>query len=174
MAANPETFQMIADNNINLFHGTNSNALPSILKYGMKSVDESEKSGITVSTGEEWSRPQGRSFISFTDDIRIAENYSLIGHSSKNKSFPVIVGISTNDLKNMRTCRVLSELPEIGIRDSVPLEYIKFIGVPQENMKYTKRLAKKTGIPVLAVDEILERPYQMNSWRYRTLFIRTK
>lgn len=167
---------MLVDNNINLFHGTNSNALPSILKYGMKSVDELEKSGITVSTGEEWSRPQGRSFISFTNDPRIAENYSLMGHSDKKKSFPVIVGISTNDLKNMRTCRVYSDLPEIGIRDSAPLEYIKFIGVPNENLKYVKRLAKKAKIPVYAIDNILEkdRPYQMNSWRYRTLFISNK
>ena len=95
------------------------------------------------------------------------------GHG-KNKSFPLIIGISTNDLKNMRTCRVFSEVPEVGIRDSVPLEYIKFIGVPKENLKYTKRLAKKTGIPVLAVDNILERPYEMKTWRHWTFFGRKK
>jgi len=38
LATNPETFEMIDKNNINLFHGTNANALPNILKYGLITV----------------------------------------------------------------------------------------------------------------------------------------
>ena len=34
---NPNAFEQITKNNINLFHGTNINALPSILKYGLLS-----------------------------------------------------------------------------------------------------------------------------------------
>ena len=36
LATNPETFGILSQNNINLFHGTNINALPNILNYGMK------------------------------------------------------------------------------------------------------------------------------------------
>jgi len=33
LATNSETLDILARNNINLFHGTNANALPNILKY---------------------------------------------------------------------------------------------------------------------------------------------
>ena len=38
LITNPETFDVLVENNINLFHGTNANALPSILKYGLNTV----------------------------------------------------------------------------------------------------------------------------------------
>ena len=44
---NPGTFQHILENNINLYHGTNANALPGILKYGLLSEDASFKIWIT-------------------------------------------------------------------------------------------------------------------------------
>ncbi len=79
LATNPETFDMLTQNNINLFHGTNANALPSILKYGMQSVDGQSSKGIVTTTGEESSRIGGkRSFISFTDDLDIAIDYTSL------------------------------------------------------------------------------------------------
>ena len=48
LATNPETFEILSQNNINLFHGTNINALPNILIYGMNSFDELSKKGIAV------------------------------------------------------------------------------------------------------------------------------
>lgn len=35
-ATTPEAYETISKNNVGLFHGTNSNALASILKYGLK------------------------------------------------------------------------------------------------------------------------------------------
>lgn len=35
LLTNPDTFEVFAQNNINLFHGTNGNALPGIFKYGL-------------------------------------------------------------------------------------------------------------------------------------------
>jgi hypothetical protein len=40
---NPDTFDMMVKNKVCLYHGTNGNALPGILTYGLNSVVESEK-----------------------------------------------------------------------------------------------------------------------------------
>ena len=45
---NPASFYMLTNTKSNLFHGTNANALFSILKYGMNSLSESSKRGIEV------------------------------------------------------------------------------------------------------------------------------
>jgi hypothetical protein len=76
---NPSTFNTLAENKVNLFHGTNSTALPTILEYGLGSIDSSEKRGLDVQTGEQWSRINGkRSFVSLTDVLGIAEGYSTL------------------------------------------------------------------------------------------------
>lgn len=156
MVTYPETFEIIEKNNITLFHGTNSNALLSILKYGMNSVDESSKMGITVSTGEEWTRAGGkRKFISFTDDLDIALDYASIKPSkdeSKENSFSVLIGMSSNDVKSMRTYPVQSDLPEVGIMDNVPLEYIKLIAVPENKVEFVRKLVNNDKIAVAAID----------------------
>lgn len=99
LATNPETFDIMVNNNINLFHGTNANALSNILKYGMQSVDEQAKKDIVTSTGEEWSRIGGkRSFISFTDDLDTALDYASCYNSKANiyeQTFSILIGISS-------------------------------------------------------------------------------
>ncbi len=63
---NPDTFEYLVNNGINVFHGVNGNALPSIFTKGLRSYDNLVKDGIDVSTGETWSRKaKGRDFISF-------------------------------------------------------------------------------------------------------------
>jgi hypothetical protein len=156
LATNPETFELMVNNNVNLFHGTNSDALPNILKYGMNSVDELTKKGITVSTGEEWSRIGGkRNFISFSDDLDTASDYATL-HSSKENSeeasFSVVLGISSNDAKHMKSFRVPSDLPEIGIMNNVPLEYIKFIAVPKSKVEFVRKLVNDERIIVTSMD----------------------
>ena len=47
---NPETFDVMAKNKVCLFHGTNGNALPNILKYGLNSAVESTNNNIPVNT----------------------------------------------------------------------------------------------------------------------------
>lgn len=116
LATNPETFEILEKNNIDLFHGTNANALPTILKYGLNSLAELSEKGIPVLTGEEWSRVAGaeRRFISFADSLTTATDYAISKDSSE-MSFGVILGISSDNLEQLKTCMVQSSIPEIGI-----------------------------------------------------------
>lgn len=156
LATNPESFEVIYKNNINLFHGTKANALPSILKYGINSVNESTKSGIQVSTGEEWSRiGEKRDFISFTDDLSVAEYYASMSPSKViqgEEPFEVILGISPDSLNKLKICTVNSGLPEIGIIDNVPIESIEMIAVPKSKVEFVRRLTEGKKINVVSMD----------------------
>lgn len=168
LATNPETMDAFIQNNINLFHGTNANALPNILKYGMQSIDQQVSKGYTPSTGEKWSRINGkRSFISFTDDIDTSLSYaSLPSEAGKNakSSFGVIVGISSDSLSQLKTCHVHSDMPEIGIRDNIPLEHIKTIAVPKDKVKFVRKLVRAAGQNEIIVTpiSIAERFYRVD------------
>lgn len=159
LATNPETFDILIKNDINLFHGTNANALPHILKCGMQSVDQQSSNCIASSTGEEWSRIGGkRSFISFTDDIDTALDYASMTPSKDKltqESFGILIGISSSSLKQIKTCRVHSDLPEIGIMDSLPLEHIKSIAVPEDKVEFVRKLVGDNEIIItpISIDE---------------------
>lgn len=159
LATNPETFDILTKNDINLFHGTNANTLPNILKYGMQSVDEQSSKGIVSSTGEEWSRIGGkRDFISFTDDIDTALDYSSITplkDTSTQESFGVLIGMSSNSLSQLKTCRVHSDLPELGILNNIPLEQIKTIAVPEDKVEFVRKIVGNNQIIVtpISIDE---------------------
>ncbi len=167
LATNPETFEILTKNNVKLFHGTNANVLPSILSHGINSVDQLSKKGITVSTGEKWSRTNNeRSFISFTDDLDTALEYASIKPSKdaqKETSFGVLLGISPNDITKMKTCTVHSDIPEIGIMDNVPLEYIKVIAVPKSKVNFVRKLITDNRIIVTPIDTH-EKFYYMDSF----------
>lgn len=134
----------------------------------MRSGADLEKEGIEVETGEEWSRKGGqRSFISFTDVLGTAVEYSSIQPSKKSPqdtSFGILIGISTKDIKQMKTCHVHSDKREIGIMNSVPLEYIRVIAVPESKVEFVKKLIGNDSIAVtsMGVDEMF---YQTNSLR---------
>lgn len=154
---NPETFEMLMQNNVNLFHGTNANVLPSILKYGVNSVDESVKMGIEVTTGEKWSRFGGkRSFVSFTDVLDIAQGYaSSNAKIDKDQlSFEVIIGTSVEDAIQVGTDRIGSDIPEVGIRNKLPKENIKVICVPTEKVEFVKKIVDNLEIKVLPMDDM--------------------
>ena len=159
LASNPKMFEIMAKNNVNLFHGTNANALPQILQYGMKSGEALSKMGLTVSTGEEWSRKwagKQRNFISFTDELSTAMYYSSIQPSSDKtsiSSFGVLIGISSDDAKKMETTYIQgTNLIETGIVDSVPLEKIRIIAVPKNQVKFVRKLINDDRIAVTSVD----------------------
>ena len=104
-------------------------------------------------SGEAWSRIKGkRSFISVTDVLDIAWRYMQIDH----KSFSAI--ICTSDEKmvedNIKICPVVSDFPEIGIRDELPLETIKCVLVPKDKVDYVKVLFSDTNIQVLGLSNI--------------------
>ncbi|MBR2289204.1 MAG: hypothetical protein IJ867_00930 [Clostridia bacterium] len=161
LATHPETFETLRENHINLFHGTNVNALPNILKYGMKSVDDQSAQGIETTTGETWSRFGGkRDYISVTDDIDTALDYSSKGNGQTD--FGVVIGISSDSLRKLRRCNVHSSLPELGIEGSIPLEHIKFLGVPEEKLEFVQKLVGDLPIKVAPIN-IKERFYYINA-----------
>lgn len=148
-----DTYEYLKENHINIFHGTNANALVGIAKYGLQSVDKIIESKREVRSGEAWSRIKGkRSFISVTDVFDIAWNYMQIDP----KSFSAI--ICTSDEKmvedNIKTCPVSSDVSEIGIRDELPLGTIKCVLVPKDNVDYVKVLFSDTNIQVLGLSNI--------------------
>ena len=148
-----DTYEYLKENYINIFHGTNANALVGIAKYGLQSVDKIIESKREVRSGEAWSRIKGkRSFISVTDVFDIAWNYMQIDP----KSFSAI--ICTSDEKmgedNIKTCPVSSDVSEIGIRDELPLGTIKCVLVPKDKVDYVKVLFSDTNIQVLGLSNI--------------------
>jgi len=152
---NPKTFDTVVENNINLYHGTKATNLRSILKHGLCTIDESSKQGISINTGEEWSRVNGtRDFISFTDIPDIAEGYASI-HEDPNDplSFEMIIGITEEDAIKSKICPIGSDIPEIGIKNTIPPENIRTIFVPTEKLELTKSMLENTGIKVCSVDE---------------------
>ena len=161
---NPETFNVLVQNKINLFHGTNANALPSIMKYGICSVDESNNRGDKLTTGEEWSRIGGkRDFVSFTDVLDIAEGYSSINPNQKNKdlSFSVVFGTTVADIENTVKAKVNSDIPEVGIYGKLPKESIKVIMVPSDKVNFVKKILNDD-IQVVAIDDIEDRFYYID------------
>lgn len=155
-----EIFDYFYQNNINCFHGTNSNALPNILKYGVSSVDEQKRNGLSVSTGEEWSRVNGgRSFTSFTDVLDTALNYSSFKSDEKDTSFEVIICTSSDELKKSGIVPVWSDISEIGVKNTLDVNSIKVICVPSERVEYVKRLVKDRNIKVMGFSGINKRFY---------------
>ncbi len=157
---NSETFDYYSKNGIKVFHGTNANALPKILKYGLMSIDESIKEGVTVTTGEKWSRRNGgRSFISVTDDLEVAESYSTIKSDTDDESlsFGVVIGTTEEAARKSWVCPVHSDVPEVGLKKKIPPENIKSLGVPSERVEFVKRMVGDSGIEVLPIDDINEK-----------------
>ncbi len=155
--SNINAFEQIINNNINLYHGTNSNALPGIIKNGgLLSENESYKNNNPVLTGEEWSRMEGkrRAFISFTDQVDKALNYSLIPPSTKSNvdSFGIIIGLSSDNIKDLETFKVDSDLPELGVMGKVPISKIQTIFAPSDKTDFVSKLLGDTQIQVVSLD----------------------
>lgn len=162
---NPETFYFLVQNKINLFHGTNANALPTILKYGLNSIEKAEEKGIQITTGETWSRGiEVRNFISFSDILSVAEYYSDIKPTNVEErfSFGIIIGTSVDEANQCRMCHVLSETPEIGIRDEFPLENIKVLCVPTDRLNFVRKIVSNLPIKVLSMDDSEKKFYYID------------
>lgn len=157
---NQETYEFMEKNKINLFHGTNSNALSNILKYGVNSFSESNKNNIPVVTGEKSTRiNRERDFVSFTDVLDIAEDYSTLSptNAKENLSFPVIIGTTMEDVIKTGMCSVHSDTSEIGVKNKLPLENIRLIGVPSDKVEFVKKIFNNDKITIVAIDGIDKR-----------------
>lgn len=155
---NPQMFSVIQKSNAHFFHGTNANALPNILKYGINSVNTSIENNIDVTTGEEWTRIQGkRSFISLTDCLKASllyANREPINNNSTNSllNFGVIIGTSFEDMNGLNVSGITSDISEIGVLGNLPLNHIKFLAVPNDKVEFVKKMVGQKDIKVISMD----------------------
>lgn len=164
LVTNPDTFDIIVKNGVNLFHGTNSKALPNIFKYGLNSFVDLNNQNISVETGETWSGRAGRGFISFTDVFNVASNYSRM--IPTDNSFEVIIGTSVDEAKNSVIFSPGSDVPEVGLRKKLPLDKIKVICVPSAYVDYVKNLLPNNSIQVLPFDVVENSFYYFDEESY--------
>lgn len=157
LISDPKTFEAIAQNNVILFHGTNSNALPEILKNGLQSESETISRGKEVLTGET-SLVKPREFISFTDKLSLALDYATLKPSTKtsgNSSYGVLIGVSTNDLdednNEILTANIGSDTPEIGVMKKLPANYIRVIAVPGSKVQEVNKMVQEYGLDEVSV-----------------------
>ena len=156
---NPETFMFLAENGVNMFHGTNSAILSSVLTDGLNSVDRIEQGGNTVLTGEFGTMQsggldmhnsiRGSNFISFTDVFELAYGYA---RSKDDGSFQVVIGTTTEDIDSSSKVSIGSDLTEIGVKDNLPVDKIKTILVPGDKVEYVKKMVGDKDIKVLSMD----------------------
>ena len=157
LATNPQAFYAMEQNNAILFHGTNANALPSILTHGIQSVADAQENNLSVVTGEvNHKNAIRRRFISFTNSLSTALNYTSLAptkDSDSELSFGVLIGIDPEDVKKLNyTTEIASDVSEIGILDTIPPEYIKFLGVPEDKVEFVQKLVGDRDIQVTAMD----------------------
>lgn len=155
---NPQMFSVIQKSNAHFFHGTNANALPNILKYGINSINTSIENNIDVTTGEEWTRIQGkRSFVSLTDCLKSSLLYANRKPSNNNSinsllNFGVIIGTSFEDMNDLNVLEVASDIPEIGILGNLPLDHIKFLAVPNDKVEFVTKMVGQKDIKIVSMD----------------------
>ena len=158
LLTNPRMIEVIQKSRGYFLHGTNANALPSILKYGINSLDTSIENDIDISTGEEWSRINGkRNFVSLTDCLDVALSYADMKPKDDNSTnallnFGVVIGTSFEDMKNIKTIRVDSDISEVGVSGNLPVDYIKFLAVPDDKVEFVKKMVGPKDIEVVSMD----------------------
>ena len=168
---NQEAFEQIIKNNLQLFHGTNSNALYSIIKNGLLSEHELKNLNNPILTGERWSRDKtrGRSFISFTDQFNTALEYATIPPSTeaKDSSFGIMIGISEEDISDLTTFKVPSDYPEIGVVGNISAGKIRTIFAPKDKIEYISKIIEGTNIELATCDlllsEVEKKKYDYNN-----------
>lgn len=169
-------FLYLANNSLNVFHGTGIDALETILSKGLISSSELTENGIQLKTGEEYKKSNilginddKRGFVSLTDEFDIAattyagfpyEEQSefakqQFGKDLSNDDIPIIICFNGNDIKqkyNNSLITVKSDVTEIGLSSSINPSDIKCIITSYDKMEYVKSIASKYGIDVLGYD----------------------
>ena len=169
-------FLYLANNSLNVFHGTGIDALETILSKGLISSSELTENGIQLKTGEEYKKSNilginddKRGFVSLTDEFDIAattyagfpyEEQSefakqQFGKDLSNDDIPIIICFNGNDIKqkyNDSLITVKSDVTEIGLSSSINPSDIKCIITSYDKMEYVKSIASKYGIDVLGYD----------------------
>ncbi len=171
LLTNPETFNILMENNIVYFHGTNANSLPGILKNGICSASKINNTGENVKTGElSTNKNKGRNFISFTDVLDDAVDYSFIKPNEKNNilnlDFPIIFGTTKDSLDKYKLLSIPSDLPEIDVIDSFSLNDIRIIMVPSDKVDYVSNMLSSTTIKIMPIDVLKDKTFCYVDYRY--------
>ena len=154
LVRNPDSFEKLIASNATFFHGTRSSAIPSILEHGLNSELKSTSDGIEVTTGEKsTSQYVKRNFVSFTDVLDIGEEYASLRDYSGKETFPVVFGTTLKHMEDAYYRPVGSDLPEVGVRNHFPVEYLNLMMVPPDKVAMFKGLVPE-GIDVIGVDDI--------------------
>lgn len=152
---NPQVIDTIENSAGYFFHGTNANALPNILKYGLNSVNESNANNIPVTTGEEWSRIDGkRNFISLTDSLDVALMYANKDSKANDQllNFSVVVGTSFENMNDIKASSINSDISEIGVIGNLSINHIKFLIVPEDKAEFVKKMVGQSKIEVIPMN----------------------
>lgn len=167
------TYDYWQANKINIFHGTNANALIGISKYGLNSVNTIKSHNEKVLSGEVWSQNEGkRDFISLTDVLEVAWYYMTKDMTKDKGAFPVLIGTSEETLRanGASSTFVHSDLPEIAIKNDIPLETIKCICVPKDKVESTKILFSNTNVQVLGLANMKNKYFWCDCMSLETYF----
>lgn len=155
---NPQMIEVMQKSSGHFLHGTNANVLPSILKYGINSVDTSIENNIAVITGEEWSRIDGkRDFVSLTDCLDVALGYASKKPKDNNSinellNFGVVIGVSFENMNDVSVDGVISDIPEIGVIGNLPVDHIKFLVVSDDKVEFVKKMVGQKDIEVVSMN----------------------
>ena len=169
-------FSYLANNGLNVFHGTRIDALQTILSKGLFSSSELSEKEIQLRTGEEYERNKSsmygiekRNFISLTDDFDNSALYAGFPYEeqtefiSKNygkdlkpkEDIPIIICFNGTDIEQKYSnslAYVKSTCNEIGVTTSINPSDIRCIITSYDKMENVKSLASKYGIDVLGYD----------------------
>ena len=121
-------------------------------------MNASRENNIAVTTGEEWSRINGeRNFVSLTDCLDLALKYANMrpnDNSSMNQllNFGVVIGTSFENMEDIRTNSVDSNISEIGVVGNLPVDHIKFLAVPDDKVEFVKKMIGEKDIDVVSMD----------------------
>lgn len=173
---NESLFLYLANNGLNVFHGTKISALQTILTNGIMSSSKLDENSIQLRTGEERSQQrilgfasEKRSFVSLTDDFDTSVSYAGFPYEEQteyakkyygkdlesNKETPIIICFNGTDIEQKykeSLLTVKSTCNEIGISSSLAPSDIKCIITSDDKIEYVKSIVSKYGIDVLGYD----------------------
>ena len=166
-------FFYLVNHGLNVFHGTKTDALQTILSKGLFSSAKLNEEGIKLTTGEEYTtnmlfqaNAEKRNFVSLTDNFNNAASYADFPYEEQTeyakkyygkdlkveKNIPIIICFSNTDIEQKygkSLVMVKSTCNEIGINSSINSSDIKCIITSYDKMEYVKSLVAPYKIDVL-------------------------
>jgi len=163
----------LANNELNVFHGTKIDALQTILSKGLFSASKLYEKGIKLITGEEYTtnmiyniKTEKREFISLTDNFDTSALYAGFPYEEQSEYFKKYYGKDLESEKDIliiicfrgidieqkygeSLTMVKSTCNEIGVNSSINPSDIRCIITSYDKMEYVKSLVEKYGIDVL-------------------------